>query len=54
MTALADAIGVLICRVFHDRLSVPTGTYYTCLECGRRYRVPWAKTTEAGVYEWTT
>lgn len=48
---MLDALGVLICRLFHDAASWPAGNYYRCLKCGRKYRVPWARVTEPGVYE---
>lgn len=51
MRELLDHIEVLCCRLFHGPITKPTGTYYTCVECGRRYKVPWAVHTEAGVYE---
>jgi hypothetical protein len=45
-----DFVGMLWCRFRHAATSVPTGTYYSCLVCRRRYRVPWADHTEPGVY----
>ncbi len=45
-----DFIGTLWCRLRHAKTSIPTGTYYSCLVCLRRYRVPWADHTDAGVY----
>jgi hypothetical protein len=46
MNALLEALSTLWCRNQHNQITVPTGSYYTCLECGRQYAVPWAKADE--------
>lgn len=46
MNAILETLCVLWCRLQHREMTPPTGPYYTCLECGRRYAVPWARESE--------
>lgn len=51
MREIIEFCGMLWCRLFHGNISRPVGTYYVCFDCGRRYKTPWAATTEPGVWQ---
>lgn len=42
MMATLAGLATWWCRTFHDRITRPGPTHYTCLECGRMYATPWA------------
>lgn len=46
MNTLIESLALLWCRTQHHRITPPTGAYYTCLECGRQFAVPWAPRNE--------
>jgi len=43
---MLEGLKVRWCRAFHHRTSWPIHGRYACLECGRKFTVPWEPDTE--------